>query len=148
MRLRDLCLRGCMRLLARDKVRGGHVEAHDIEVMDADARGFDERPKGYGVQVVPGAFTLWNQQPDPAVTITADLTGLSAGRAGAAVRGSGIFVGGAGDAGGRLLVRRLETGGYGDRMPYFQNVGSVVTSSRKSNRGCWPMHSRHFAFAR
>jgi hypothetical protein len=68
------------------------------------------RPKGYGVEVISGAFTLWNQQTDPAVVVTADLTGLSTGRAGAAVRGSGIFVGGGGDAGGRLLVRRLETG--------------------------------------
>jgi hypothetical protein len=76
----------------------------------ADARGYDERPKGYGVEVVPGAFTLWNQQADRAVTITADLTGLTAGRAGAPVRGSGIFVSGAGDTGGRLVARRLETG--------------------------------------
>ena len=78
--------------------------------MAADTRGYDERPKGYGVEVISGAFTLWNQQSDPAVTITADLTGLSAGRAGAPVRGSGIFVGGSGDAGGRLVVSRLETG--------------------------------------
>jgi hypothetical protein len=61
------------------------------------------------VEVIAGAFTLWNQQTDPAVIVTADLTGLSAGRAGAPVRGSGIFVGGTGDAGGRLIVPRLET---------------------------------------
>jgi hypothetical protein len=62
------------------------------------------------VQVVPGAFTLWNQQIDPAVTITADLTGLVVGRPGAPVHGSGIFVSGAGETGGRLIVSRLETG--------------------------------------
>jgi hypothetical protein len=44
------------------------------------------------------------------VTITADLTGLTVGRAGAPVRGSGIFVSGAGETGGRLIVSRLETG--------------------------------------
>lgn len=42
--------------------------------------------------------------------VSADLVGLSAGRDGAPVRGSGIFVSGAGDTGGRLMVRRLETG--------------------------------------
>ena len=108
--LRDLRVVGAVRLLASDRVRGGHVEAHAIEVEAADARGYDVRPKGYGVEVVPGAFTLWNQQADPTVTITADLTGLAAGRPGAPVRGSGIFVSGAGDDGGRLLVSRLETG--------------------------------------
>jgi hypothetical protein len=110
MSLRDLSVVGCIRLLARDNVRGGHVEVHKVDVIAADARAYGKRPKGYGVEVVAGAFTLWNQQTDPAVTITADLTGLSAGRAGAPVRGSGIFVGGAGDIGGGLIARRLETG--------------------------------------
>lgn len=108
--LRDLSVIGLVQLLARDQVRGGHVEAHGVDIVEADARGYDERPKGYGVEVIPGAFTLWNQQSDVSVTITADLTGLSAGRAGAPVRGSGIFVSGAGDVGGRLIARRLETG--------------------------------------
>ncbi|WP_322104071.1 hypothetical protein [Paraburkholderia sp. J41] len=108
--MRDLDVTGVVQVLAREKVRGGHVEAHDINIKAADARSYEERPKGYGVEVIPGAFTLWNQQTDSAVTITADLTGLSAGRAGAPVRGSGIFVSGAGDVGGRLVVRRLETG--------------------------------------
>ena len=108
--LQSLRLSGWVQLLARDAVRGGHLEAHDLDVVSADARGYDQRPKGYGVEVIAGAFTLWNQQSDAAVTITANLTGLSAGRAGAPVRGSGIFVSGAGDTGGRLIVSRLETG--------------------------------------
>lgn len=108
--LRNVRTIGVIQLLARDKVRSGHVEAEDVDVMAGDARGYDERPKGYGVEVIPGAFVLWNQQVDRSTTITADLVGLSAGRAGAPVRGSGIFISGGGDTGGRLLVRRLETG--------------------------------------
>jgi hypothetical protein len=97
IRLDALRIHGVVRLVACDRVRSGHIEASEIDIVAADARGFDERPKGYGVEVVPGAFTLWNQQTDPAVTITADLVGLAAGRAGAPVRGSGIFISGAGD---------------------------------------------------
>jgi hypothetical protein len=108
--LRDLRATGAVRLLARDQVRSGHVEAQNVDIVAADARGYSERPKGYGVEVIPAAFVLWNQQLDRDVTITADLTGLAAGRPGAPVRGSGIFVSGGGDMGGRLLVRRLETG--------------------------------------
>jgi hypothetical protein len=108
--LQDLQLVGTVRLLARGSVRGGHVEAHNIDIEFADARDYTERPKGYGVEVIPGAFTLWNQQPDPSITITANLTGLSAGRAGAPVRGSGIFISGASETGGRLIVPLLETG--------------------------------------
>lgn len=108
--LRNLRTVGSIRLLAADSVRSGHVEADNIDIASADARGYQERPKGYGVEVISGAFVLWNQQTDPKVTITADLVGLTAGRAGDPVRGGGIFVSGAGDAGGRLIVRRLETG--------------------------------------
>ena len=108
--LHNLRVTGVVQLLARDQVRSGHVEVENVDIVAADARGYDERPKGYGVEVISGAFTLWNQQADRAVTITADLIGLTAGRAGAPVRGSGIFVSGAGETGGRLIARRLETG--------------------------------------
>ena len=110
MEFEKLQVSGVVQLLAADAVRAGHVEAHGIDIVAADARGYDSRPRGYGVEVIPGAFTLWNQHEDPAVTITADLTGISAGRAGAPVRGSGIFVSGGGDRGGRMDVSRLVTG--------------------------------------
>ena len=108
--LRNLRATGVVHLLACDQVRSGYVEVENVDIVAADARGYDERPKGYGVEVIPGAFTLWNQHRDPSVVITADLTGLSAGRAGAPVRGSGVFVSGGGDRGGRLVASRVETG--------------------------------------
>jgi hypothetical protein len=107
--LRNVRTVGAIRLLGRDQVRSGHVEVENVDVQAADVRSYGDRPKGYGVEVIPGAFVLWNQQADRSVSITADLIGLTAGRAGAPVRGSGIFVSGAGENGGRLLVRRLET---------------------------------------
>jgi hypothetical protein len=145
LELRDLRITGTVRLLASDKVRGGHIEAHDVHIVAADARDYDRRPAGYGVEVVPGAFMLWNQQDDAAVTITADMTGLSVGQAGAPVHGSGIFVAGAGEKGGRLIVRRLETGavysdggiaaGTPDRISggVFTVTGAIVDTVR--NRG-------------
>ncbi|MGH7035792.1 MAG: hypothetical protein ACREFL_18835 [Stellaceae bacterium] len=108
--LRGVTAIGRVQLLARDRVRGGHVEVNGLDIVAADARGEMERPQGYGVHVIQGAFTLWNMQPDASVIVSAELVGLSAGRSGAPVFGSGIFVSGAGDIGGRLVVRRLETG--------------------------------------
>jgi hypothetical protein len=143
--LRNLRITGLIQVLARDRVRSGHVEAHDIDIIAADARNHDERPKGYGVEVIPGAFTLWNQQDDPAVRITADLTGLQAGRAGAPVRGSGIFVSGGGDKGAPLIVQRLETGavhsdggiapGTADRISGGVFVVSGAIVDKVHNRG-------------
>jgi hypothetical protein len=107
--LSDLTTTGRVQLLARDQVRGGHVAINGLDIQAADARAETERPQGYGVDVLQGAFTLWNMQRDDAVVVTADLVGLAAGREGAPVLGSGVFVSGAGDTGGHLAVSRLET---------------------------------------
>ena len=147
--LRGVTTTGRVQILVRDKVRGGHVDVNGLDIIAADARGEKERPRGYGVYVLQGAFTLWNMQSDDSVIVSADLVGLSAGRDGAPVRGSGIFVSGAGDKGGRLNVRRLETdavysdggiapgtpdqitGGvftvYGAHVDVVRNRGPVVT---------------------
>lgn len=81
---------GCVQILARDTLRSGHVEVNGLDIIAADARGQTERPHGYGVHVLHGAFTLWNMQPND-VAISADLVGISIGRNGAPVRGSGVF---------------------------------------------------------
>ena len=110
IRLADLATIGQVQILARDQVRSGHVEVARLDVVAADTRSQGDRPQGFGVHVIQGAFTLWNMQADPQVVVTADLVGLSAGRASAPVIGSGIFVSGPGFDQGCLSVRRLETG--------------------------------------
>lgn len=110
LRLANVATVGQVQIVARDKVRGGHVEVDGLDVIRADARAQADRPQGFGVKVIQGAFTLWNMQEDAAVTISATLRGLTAGRSAAPVIGSGIFVSGAGFSGGRLVVSLLETG--------------------------------------
>lgn len=147
--LRGVTTIGRVQILARDKVKAGHVDVTGLDIIAADTRGEKDRPQGYGVYVLQGAFTLWNMQQDTGVIISADLAGLSAGRDGAPVRGSGIFVSGGGDDAGKLTVRRLETeavysdggiapgtpdqitGGvftvYGAHVDVVRNRGPVVT---------------------
>jgi hypothetical protein len=107
--LRSISTVGCVRFLARGAVRGGHVEIEDLDIIAANTRSGKERPHEYGVDVLQGAFTLWNMQSDSSVKITANLVGLSAGRLGSPVLGGGIFVSGAGETGGQLSVQHLET---------------------------------------
>ncbi|MFZ3334294.1 MAG: hypothetical protein WA197_26935 [Candidatus Acidiferrales bacterium] len=101
---------GRVELLAKDHVRGGHVEVDRLAILAADSCSEQDRPHEYGVYVIPGAFTLWNMQSDQNCTVDADLVAISVGRFGAPVLGSGIFVSGAGDQGGSVSVQRLETG--------------------------------------
>jgi hypothetical protein len=101
---------GRIRIFARDQVKSGRVEVRGLDIIEADARAATERPHGYGVFVLQGAFTLWNLQSDPEVRITANIRGLSVGRRESPVLGSGVFVAGRGLNGGTLHVDRLETG--------------------------------------
>jgi hypothetical protein len=101
---------GQVQLLARDQVGAGNVVVDGLDISVADLRDRAERPELLGVGVMQGAFTLWNMQSDSAVVITADLRGIAAGRESSPVRGSGVFVAGAGSSGGRLDVSVLDTG--------------------------------------
>ncbi|WP_428395778.1 hypothetical protein [Lichenicoccus sp.] len=106
--LKHLRVAGCVRVLAEEEAMAGHVSALDVLIEEADATACEMRPSGYGVEVIPGAFMLWNRQADPASLVTADLHGVGVGRPGQPVRGGGIFVGGT-PGGGRTLVTRLVT---------------------------------------
>ncbi|MFD4829369.1 hypothetical protein ACFWPV_05835 [Streptomyces uncialis] len=109
LELRGVSTVGRVELLALDRVRSGHVRVAGLDIESADARECLPRPQGYNVEVLQGGFTLYNQQTDPAALITCDLAGLSAGRDGAPVRGSGIFISGT-PGGGRIEGTRLHTG--------------------------------------
>ena len=100
---------GGIRLIGDGAITGGHVDARDLHILDADTRGFEDRPAAFGVEVIPGAFTLWNRQASPDHVISAELRGIAVGRAGLPVRGAGILVGGT-TGGGRMVVSLLETG--------------------------------------
>jgi hypothetical protein len=110
LRLAGVTAVGQVQIVARDRVRGGHVDVDGLDVAAADTRDRTERPALLGVGVLPGAFTLWNMQDDPTTVLTAALRGVAAGREGAPVRGSGVFVAGAGPDGGQVEVSLLETG--------------------------------------
>ena len=107
--LRSISTIGRVRILARGAIHAGHVEINGLDIVAADARSEQDQPHEYGVYVSQGAFTLWNMQPDPDVRITANVIGVSAGRAGSPVLGGGVFLGGAGETGGRLAVQHLQT---------------------------------------
>ena len=107
--LHNLRTIGQVQLLARNQVRSGNVVVDGLDIVAADTRTALDRPYAYGVSVLQGAFTLWNMQAEETVTLSANVKGLSAGRSNAPVLGSGIFLSGFGDRGGRLLVERLET---------------------------------------
>lgn len=113
--LANVTTNGQVLLVAGDSVRAGHVQVKSLTIETADVRGRVRRPHGFGVEALQGALTVWNQQADPAVRLTAEILDVAVGSEGAPVRGSGVFVGGHGNwegkgDGGVLQVTRLRTG--------------------------------------
>jgi hypothetical protein len=95
--LRNVSAVGQVLLVAADSVRGGHVQVERLTISRADVRGRVDRPRGFGVEALQGAFTLWNRQSDPGAALTAELLDIAAGTRESPVRGSGVFVGGHGN---------------------------------------------------
>lgn len=137
--LRNVITRGQIAILADGQVRSGHVHAEKVHVAGADVRARFDRPHGFGVDALQGAFTLWNRQADPAVELTADLLDIAAGTEEAPVRGSGVFVAGHGDwegqaDGGVVRVGELRTGpvfsdgGIADGTPDLISGGVFVVT--------------------
>jgi hypothetical protein len=113
--LRNVRTTGQVLLLAAGSVRSGYVQVEGLQIDSADVRGRVDRPRGFGVEALQGAFTLWNRQPDAGVVITAELLDIGVGTADTPVRGSGVFVGGHGNwdgiaDGGAVHVSTLRTG--------------------------------------
>ena len=137
--LRGVTTVGQVAIIALDAVRSGHVTIDALTVQAADVRGRVDRPRGFGVEAMQGALTVWNRQADPAVQITAQITNVAAGSTKTPVRGSGIFVGGHGTddgeaSGGTLKVTTLTTGeihtdgGIAEGTPDLISAGVFVIS--------------------
>ena len=115
LRLNNVTSYGQIYLCAQGSIRAGRIEADGVHVAEADTRGRADRPTGFGVEALQGAFTVWNRQTDPDVALTARLENISAGSEGTPVRGGGVFVGGHGNMagmadGGTITVELLSTG--------------------------------------
>ena len=113
--LRNVRTKGQVLLVADGSIRRGTVLIDGLEVVEADLRGREDRPHGFGVDVLQGALTIWNRHHDPDVIIDVEARGVSAGTIQSPIRGSGVFVGGHCDdtgrpTGGTVNMAVLETG--------------------------------------
>lgn len=132
---------GQVALFVGGAARGGHVHVENLHIEYADLRGRAERPHAYGVDVMQGAFTLWNTHTDD-VTISAELLNISAGSAEVPVRGSGVFVGGQGNPdgtpeGGRVQVTRLTTGEIHTNGNISENTPDLISGGVFVIYGAW-----------
>lgn len=108
--LKNLIVTGQVGLILRSGSIQANIVADNIRVAVCDSRAYSEQPQKYGVNVLQGAFTVYNFNGDPASKITTSLTNICVGAKNSPVIGSGIFISGFGDAGGFVEVEKLTTG--------------------------------------
>lgn len=131
--LEDLVVSGAVQILARAALTSGHLEIFNLHIVDADTTSIPERPQGYGVSVVQGAFTLWNQQAADS-RLTARIDQLSVGESERAIRGSGVFVSGNGENAGSVHVDLLKTG------PVFSDGRIAPGTADQISGGVFVLH--------
>lgn len=108
-RLEHLSVQGQVAFIFRIGTQRADLVLKDIDIFSADARHYLEQPQKYGVNVLQGALTIYNMNGDAQSLVNVRAEGITIGRKDAPVAGSGIFIAGAGDNGGRTEISRLET---------------------------------------
>ena len=108
-RLENLFIKGQISLIFRAGVDKANIIINDVDVISSDSRHYIEQPQKYGVNVLQGALTVYNLNPNDKSNIDLQVNNLSIGRKNAPVSGSGIFIAGFGDTGGKVTIARLHT---------------------------------------
>lgn len=128
LKLNNLTVTGQVQILTRSSTKKAKLIAEQIDIVSCDSRKYPEQPQKYGVNVYQGAFTVYNFSSDPESLIQASLTNISLGRKSAPVIGSGLYVSGFGDKGGRVEVDMITTGNiYSNGMlPY--GIPDMITA--------------------
>lgn len=105
----NLTIGGQFSFIMRQGSQAANLNLDRIHILSADTRGYLEQPQKYGVNVSQGALTVYNFSPNPDSLIKLKAKEISIGQMNNPVTGSGIFVGGFGDHGGRVEIDELQT---------------------------------------
>lgn len=105
----NLLVKGQVSIITRVGVEKANVVIDNVDIHSADTRHYLEQPQKYGVNVLQGALTIYNINPDSKSALSVTVSNLSIGRKNAPVTGSGVFISGFGDKGGKTEISKLHT---------------------------------------
>ena len=125
----NLTLSGQFSFIARSGVKNARINVNNLDIIAANTCHYLEQPQKYGVNVLQGAFTVYNFNSDADSLIELNIEGLTIGRENAPVIGSGMFISGFGDQGGRVLSNKIITQAVysNGKIPY--GVANLITAA-------------------
>lgn len=109
LKFENLFVKGQISIITRVGVKQAKVIIDNVDIHSADSRHYLEQPQKYGVNVLQGALTIYNINPDKESCVSVDINSLKIGRKNAPVSGSGVFISGFGDNGGKVYISKLHT---------------------------------------
>lgn len=127
--LENLESTGQLSFLSKSSLNNTFIRLKNINIIAADARGYLEQPQKYGVNVLQGALTIYNLSPDPDSLVTVNAQKITIGQKNAPVIGSGVFIAGYGDEGGRVEVDELTTNNVYSTGKIPEGVADIITGA-------------------
>lgn len=126
---KNLTLTGQFSFITRKGTKKAKISAANIDIIACDSRHYLEQPHKYGVNVWQGAFTVYNFNGEDDSQIELSIDHITLGRAHAPVLGSGLFVSGFGDEGGKVVVDHISTGAIysNGKLPF--GTPDIITAS-------------------
>lgn len=127
--LENLQVLGQVSIITRVGVKKTKVIIDNLNIVAADARFYLEQPQKYGVNVLQGALTIYNINPDKESVLEVEAKNISIGQKNAPVTGSGIFISGFGDIGGKVLITKLHTNAVHSNGKIPLGVADYITAA-------------------
>ncbi|TYK94134.1 hypothetical protein E0F67_09045, partial [Streptococcus pyogenes] len=120
---------GQISLIFRTPTLKAHVVTKNVHVASSDTRTYLEQPQKYEVNVLQGAYTLYNFNANKDSLITASIDNLSIGSEGHPAIGSGVFISGFNDQGGRVDIDQMTLGDVYSTGLIPQGVADFITGA-------------------
>lgn len=127
--LENLTVDGQISLIFRTPTLKAHVVTKNVHVASSDTRTYLEQPQKYEVNVLQGAYTLYNFNANKDSLITASIDNLSIGSEGHPAIGSGVFISGFNDQGGRVDIDQMTLGDVYSTGLIPQGVADFITGA-------------------
>ncbi|SFN40589.1 hypothetical protein SAMN05421594_2627 [Chryseobacterium oleae] len=126
---KNLLISGQFSFITKDEFENADITIEGIDIIASDSRNYLEQPQKYGVNVLQGALTIYNLSSSEKSKITLTAKNISIGRKNAPVSGSGIFIAGFGDEGGKTIIEMLQTNAVYSHGKIPSGVADFITAA-------------------
>lgn len=123
--LSRLSVQGQISFIVGDKTKKGHIDASFVHVKHAATMQLLDRPNRFGVDMLQGAFTIWNKSENNC-EIDVDISHFSCGGETTPINGSGLVIAGTEEQMGRVKVNVLSCGHIYTKGEIGKGVADLV----------------------